>query len=402
MRIHVLGLGPIGHLVSFHLRRALPSHHSITLVHRSQRQANAALALGGVIHIEKNGIVRTAEGFGSEIFEADSPSTLSAPPNTRAAGAEPIDSLLITTKANSVVSAIRRLLPRLSENSTIVLMHNGMGVYEELVHEIFRNPQHRPHFILSSNTHGAFRKDDGKHFVHAGVGSIVFGVVPDPRGHNFEAGFNDTSLPPTERRLRLSDIIPPETDPQKQRYVSLRDTMAALLLMEPLHVSWRPMSEVQTIMRRKLVANAVINPLTALMGCRNGDIFTTSASKSILQKVCQEASQAFAAEFSSESKAWLAKLAAQGVDIKDVTVDRFPRELRPRSLREEVERVAEMTKGNISSTLADVRRGRKTEVEYINGYLLKLGSTYHIKMPATTTLLDLVKMRSAIPIDQIL
>ncbi|KAG6817944.1 hypothetical protein H0H87_012412 [Tephrocybe sp. NHM501043] len=402
MRFHVLGIGPIGSLVAFHLRRALPSRHSITLIHRTQSQANDALRLGGAIHVEHQGVVSTAEGFGSEVFEAMLPSTLSpSPTRSRVSGADTIDSLLITTKAHGTVPAVRRLLPRLSSSSTIVLMHNGMGVYEELVHDIFRNPEQRPHFILSSITHGAFRRTS-KHFVHSGMGSIDFGIVPDPGERNFEAGFYDKDVPQTERRPRLSDITSLANDTLSKKYITLRDTVAALLLMEPLNVSWRPMSEVQMAMRRKLVANAIINPLTALMGCRNGDIFTTQASTRIMQRVCQEASDAFAAEFKADTKAWMDKLASEGVNTEDVTIGRFPRGLLKQSLEAEAQRIADATKGNISSMLADVRRGRSTEVDFINGYLLKLGSTYHVPMPATATLLNLVKMRSAIPIDQML
>ncbi|KAG6910507.1 hypothetical protein DXG01_009926 [Tephrocybe rancida] len=400
MHFHILGLGPIGNLVSFHLRRALPRHHAITLIHRTQSQANDSLAHGGIIRIENQGIITTADGFGSEVFEANMPATLSAQETGRASGADIIDSLFITTKAHGTIPAVRRLLPRLSSSSTIVLMHNGMGVYEELVHDIFRNPELRPHFILSSNTHGAYRKGT-KHFVHAGVGNITFGIVPDTTERNFEAG-NDPNIPQIERRLRLADITPPTSDPLFKRYVNLRDTVAALLLMEPLNVSWLPMSEVQTAMRRKLVANAVINPLTAVMGCRNGDIFTTEAANRIAKRICQEASDAFAAEFRSDSKEWLDNLASQGGNIENVPVGRFPRALVTRALEVEVRRVAKATKGNISSMLADVRRGRSTEVEFINGYLLKLGSKYRVPMPATATMLNLVKMRSAIPIDQIL
>ncbi|GLB35874.1 putative ketopantoate reductase PanE/ApbA C terminal [Lyophyllum shimeji] len=401
MRFHILGLGPIGSLVAYHLRRALPRDHSITLIHRTQSQANAALARGGAIHIEQQGVVTTAAGFRSEVFEGIDPSAKS--PRSReetkkSGGPEDIESLFITTKAHQTVPAVQRLLPRLSPNTTIVLLQNGMGVYEELVHDIFRNPEQRPHFILASNTHGAFRKHTD--FVHAGVGEICFGIVPDPGGRSFEAGFEDPAIPRFERRPRLSDITPVTDDPAHARYSSLRGTVAALLLLEPLNVSWQPMSQIQTAMRRKLVANAVINPLTAIMGCRNGEVFTTNAAKRILQRVCQEASDAFAAQIKSDSRAWLGTLATEGVDTERVTIERLPRSLTRPALEKEVLRVAQATRGNISSMLSDVRLGRSTEIDFMNGYLLKLGSTYRVEMPATAMLLNLVKMRSAIPIDQ--
>ncbi|KAG6837669.1 hypothetical protein H0H93_004945 [Arthromyces matolae] len=382
MRLHVIGLGSIGHLLSFHLRRVLPKHHSITLIHKNQKQANETI-YHGKIQIESQGVVSTARGFSSEIFRPTAQSI--------EGGAETIDTLFVTTKAYSTMSAISRLLPRLSPSSTIVLMHNGMGIYEELIHDIFRNPEQRPHFILSSNTHGAFRKNSAKLFVHAGIGNIHFGIVPDPAGHNFEAGLNDPNIPEGERRLRLSDLTPPETDPTYKRYVGLRDTVAALLLLEPLNVSWLPMSEVQTAMRRKLVANSIINPLTALMGCRNGDIFSTNAASRLTQRVCHEASEAFVAEFQAESKTWRHQVASQGEDVESIPIARFPRSLTATALEDEVRRVADVTKGNISSMLTDIRRGQhRTEIDYLNGYLLKLGTTYRVPMPATAALLNLV------------
>jgi 2-dehydropantoate 2-reductase len=412
MRFHVLGLGSIGSLLSHHLRRALPPTNSVTLIHRTQSQARDALANGGVIRVEHNGLVTIANGFYSEGFEAHKPLISSRTPSSRTETKGkhkerepgvpgPIESLFVTTKAHQTIPAIRRLLPRLSGTTTIVLMQNGMGVYEELVHSVFRNPEQRPHFILASNTHGAFRKHTYD-IVHAGLGSIEFGIVPDPAERDFEAGFLDEAMPKLDRKPRLEDIASPTNDPSFERYRSLRSTVAALLLLESLNISWKPIAEIQTIIRRKLVVNAVMNPLTALMGCRNGEVLNTTASRRLMQRICQEASDVFAAQAKAGSQTWLDILASQGVDTESMAVGRLPRALTRPMLEEEVLRVAKATKGNISSMLSDIRHGRSTEVDFINGYLLKLGTTYRIEMPATATLLNLVKMRTAIPLDQML
>lgn len=409
MRFHVLGLGSIGSLLSHHLRRTVPPTNSITLIHRTQSLARDALLNGGSIRVEHNGSVTAAAGFYSEGFEAPKPSRYLS--TRREADGKlkenepgapgPIESLFVTTKAHQTLPAIRRLLPRLSSKTTIVLLQNGMGVYEELVHGIFRNPENRPHFILASNTHGAFRKGTYD-IVHAGLGSIEFGIVPDSAERDFEAGFADEAVPKLERKPRIADIASPTNDPSFERYRSLRSTVAALLLLESLNVSWKPIAEIQTIIRRKLVVNAVINPLTALMGCRNGDVLNTKASQRLMQRICQEASDVFAAQAKAGSQAWLDSLVSQGINTENMAVGQLPRALTKPMLQEEVLRVAKATKGNISSMLTDIRRGRTTEVDFINGYLLKLGSTYRIAMPATATLLNLVKMRSAIPLDQML
>jgi len=158
----------------------------------------------------------------------------------------------------------------------------------------------------------------------------------------------------------------------------------------------------QTAMRRKVVVNAVINPLTALMGCRNGDIFTTASSYRVMKRICCEASSVFKAQTEAETQTWLDTLVTQGIDANDVAIGRLPRALTAPMLEREVIRVAQATRGNISSMLTDIRRGRTTEIDYINGYLLNLGSSYRVEMPANATLLNLIKMRSAIPLDQML
>lgn len=166
------------------------------------------------------------------------------------ADSDQIHSLFITTKAHQTLPAIRQLLPRLSANSTIVLLQNGMGIYEELISEIFRNPEHRPHFILTSNTHGAFLRKPN-HVVHTGLGSIEFAIVPDPGGKNFEKGFEESS-PARSPQPRLSDITSPG-HPEFTRYESLRATVAALLLLKLLDVSWQPMSQLQLADRKSVV-----------------------------------------------------------------------------------------------------------------------------------------------------
>jgi 2-dehydropantoate 2-reductase len=277
-----------------------------------------------------------------------------------------------------------------------------MGVYEILINEVFRNPEQRPHFILASNTHGAYLKT-AQHIVHAGQGAIEFAIVPHISGRNYEAGFLDNSVPKFERKPRLSDITTPD-DPSYESYKTLRETVAALLLLEPLNVSWRSISYLQTVIRRKLVVNAVINPLTALMGCRNGDLFRNhnSSAYNIMDNICREASAVFKAQAMAESQAWSNSLAMEGIDPNDVVVGRLPEALSSEMLKKEVLRVADSTKHNISSMLSDIRRGRSTEIDFINGYLLNLGTTHRVKMPCSSVLLHLVKLRGAIPLDQIL
>jgi 2-dehydropantoate 2-reductase len=391
MHFHVLGLGPVGCLLAHNLRRILPSAHGISLILKS----GFAVPEKCSIKVDNYGGATTfSDGFLSEEFR-DAQLQENQPQNSKQ-----IQSLFVALKAQYTVDALRSLTYRLSANSTIVLMQNGMGLYEELIRDVFRNPSQRPHFIQASNTNGAFAIQP-LHVVHAGIGSIDFGIVPDSRGRNFEAGFNDDSIPHSERRLRLSDITS-SSDVDSARYTSLRDTVAALLLLEPLSTSWKTYSELQLIIRRKLAVNAVINPLTALLGCRNGQLMNLPPRSRIMALLCWETSLVFAAEMRRESTLWLEDMQSRGVDTKDVTIPSLPKSLSPSSLEEEVTRVAQLTRNNVSSMLQDVRRGRITEIYYINGYLAKLGRELGVRTPYNIALRELVSLRHVIPLDQIL
>lgn len=397
MHYHVLGMGPVGCLLAHNLRRTLPSTH-ITLIHKTQQGA-LPLIRNGSIRVDTFGAATHSTGFLSEEFE-DPNQNPQLQEENRTQDLKQIQSLFVALKAQQTINALKALTYRLSSSSTIVLMQNGMGLYEHIIRDVFRDPRQRPHFILASNTHGAFINQPF-HIIHAGVGSIDFAIVPDPRGRDFEAGFRDERIPHSQRRPRLSDITSP-VDLDSARYSSLRDTVAALLLLDPLSTSWKTYAELQLIMRRKLAVNAVINPLTALLGCRNGELTRMPWASRTIQLICWEASLIYAAEMLRENNFWLKDMQSRGVDTKDSVLPSLHKSLTKESLEEEVVRVAQLTSNNVSSMLQDVRRGKPTEIKYINGHLINLGRELGIKTPANSVLYDLIRMRYFIPLDHLL
>ncbi|KAH9049389.1 ketopantoate reductase PanE/ApbA C terminal-domain-containing protein [Lactarius hengduanensis] len=428
MRFHVLGLGPIGSLVSHHLCKTLDATtHDIVLIHKNAQQLGKANLARNVLKVEREGVVETSTAFRSEIFEAATQhryerrqAKLHAKlharatrnsENKRAAGLKsteneidtaqhtllPIESLIVALKAYTVVDAVKALVPRLTPDSTIVLLHNGMGVYERLIDNVFRNPDQRPHFIVASNDHGAWNKDYF-HTVHAGIGSITFGIVTDPRGRDFEASIAEGEGPEPERSLSLDDIMSPQGD--DSTYRPLRNTVAVLSNLTRLNATWRPISHVETAMKRKLVVNTVVNPLTALLGCRNGDLLESEETMKIMKRVCFEAAEAFArqAQAHQEGGSWNDRVSRARIRSG---FSRVSPALSAHALEEECLRVIRVNAGNTSSMLSDVRSGSYTEIDYMAGYLLGLGRSFNLPMSTTTTLLNLIKLRTTIPLDRL-
>ncbi|XKH01156.1 2-dehydropantoate 2-reductase [Marinobacter nauticus] len=122
---------------------------------------------------------------------------------------------------------------------------------------------------------------------------------------------------------------------------------------------------------QKLVINAGINPFTALLDCPNGDILKAPLFRQWIDPLCQEI-------------ATLMVASGQGL-------------VSPEQLRQNIEAVARKTAANTSSMRADVRAGRTTEIDYINGYLVALGRTLNITTPVNQMLTERVKQLSDSP-----
>jgi 2-dehydropantoate 2-reductase len=140
----------------------------------------------------------------------------------------------------------------------------------------------------------------------------------------------------------------------------------------------------------KLAMNAVINPLTALMNCENGELLYNYSLTRVTRLLLHEISSVICA---------LPEL--QGIPGIE---SRFS----PERLRWMVTQLASKTAKNHSSMLQDVRAGKTTEIEYLNGYIVRRGEELGIKCVVNYMMKHLVlgkqhtsKQRdaSAIPID---
>ncbi|TBU49941.1 ketopantoate reductase-like protein [Dichomitus squalens] len=424
MRIHVVGLGAVGSFVAFHLRRTLHPKHTVFALHH--KFSAPTISKEHPIVIESEGVVHSQSGVEHLAFTL-SPQRARPDLNPRLdplrqphtdlrvaldCRNEPhelhriygaIESLVVTTKAHAVPRVIAALSGHLSRNSTVVLLHNGMGMYEKLVEEFFPDPYDRPNFVLATNTHGLWRKDV-LHVVHSGVGEIQLGIVPDPHGRDYEAAVRGTGNVPSWKPLSLDDIASISDEHAQSvspRYLSLRNTISALTGARALGATWRPYDDVQTAMRRKLVVNCFVNPLSALLQCKNGDLLSSNHSRWVLDHLCKEAEHVFRAQLAAEvkemQKAYEEMSEEEKAAVGPPRPQPYPRALTSLSLMREVERVVDLTRENYSSMYWDVKLGKPTEIKYLNGYLRKLGLKYSVRTGVNDILFGLTQMRTAIP-----
>ena len=113
----------------------------------------------------------------------------------------------------------------------------------------------------------------------------------------------------------------------------------------------------------KLIVNAAINPLTAILGVPNGILLERPHARELMGAIAGEA-------------AGVAQALGVALPYDDPAA--------------EVERVARQTAQNRSSMLQDVTRGAPTEIEAINGAIVRSAREANVDVPIIETLWHLI------------
>ena len=164
-----------------------------------------------------------------------------------ASGSSSIEHLLVSTKANDMLAAVKSVAHRLQSGVPVILAANGMG-YREAIEALLPD---NPVFCCLS-TEGAYRLAP-LHIRHAG------------HGHNWLG--SPAGLP-----------CPDWFTPWQRG---------------PLHSQWQ--DDIVSAQWHKLAINCAINPLTALHRCRNGQLLQQPELHQQVTLLCEEISHVSAA-----------------------------------------------------------------------------------------------------------
>lgn len=227
------------------------------------------------------------------------------------------DLIVVTVKAWQVESAIEPLLPYISTDTIIMLMHNGMGTAQLIEAKLADNP-----LIVATTTHGAY-KPSKEQVLHTGQGNTQLG------------GFNAKG--------------------------AQCDFLAEVMNHALPEVNWNP--NINAALWTKLAINCAINPLTAIHQCKNGEL----------------AAPEFATELANITRELVEVMNKEGIKVD------FD------SLHTTVMQVVNATAANYSSMRQDVYHQRRTEIDFITGYLLKAAEKHHISTPENTKLYQRIK-----------
>ncbi|KAK4135802.1 2-dehydropantoate 2-reductase [Trichocladium antarcticum] len=322
--IHVLGLGNLGKYIAHSLIRQ--GSKPVTLLFHRPSLAPQWQSAGCEIRCVTDGVVDKRSGFRVEVANGQGPHA-------------PIKYLIVATKAYMTTSALQLVKHRLDANSSILFLQNGLGPMDEASAEIFPDPASRPAYWAGICSAGVYSTAPFT-IVHAGRGPLMVG--------------------------RITGKERPPASPQN----GMIHLLSQIGVLETTVLTSSEISESQL---QKLVVNAVINPLTAVFRCQNGELLHSPTKLALMKLLVNETGPIVRALLQTPS-------------------DSFS----DQSLVDLVLAVAQKTGANTSSMLQDVQADRRTEIDYINGYLVAQGTRLGLPATCNTAMVRLVKARQAV------
>jgi 2-dehydropantoate 2-reductase len=251
-----------------------------------------------------------------------------APPQRVAAaagvdGLQGVEIVIVAVKAYATIAALGPLRGTAVAGVPFVAFQNGLDSVEHIEYALGRHGG----IALAPTTEAAMRVADGS-AVRMGRGSTRIGWA---RGHDGDARVLDELIAALSLALAIERV-----------------------------------EAVEPYVWGKLVANAAINPLTALAGVRNGEI--------VARADLRERAARIALEVASVAR-------REGVELPFGDPVAF------------VEDVALITASNRSSMLEDIEAGRPTEIEAIVGAVVRRAAALGVPVPENERVLYEVRAR---------
>lgn len=369
-RIHVLGGGSLWLLVA-HAIAGIPNPPPITLLFLSVKSLRRWQESDRSIEVITDGKGERRYSYDAEFVaplgRENSPATpidalrkdSVVPPEDsldtnqvadNSADAGIIHQLVLSSSARNIVPALYGLADRLTRNSTILFMQNGLGIVDEVNEKVFPNEATRPSYIIGLVSHLVTKSLNNFSAVHRRMGTMALG-----------------------RPLRSALQIRPSKDGFRDRSQSSLYLMRTLTRsLDLAAVCFHPIDLFQMQLER-LAVHAVVYPLTVLFDCQNEDLEHNSHTSRVITLLLAEISLVIRS---------LPEL--QGVPNVNM---RFA----PRRLYFLILAMIRSTAGETSSMLRSLRTGRSTDIGYINGYIIQRGEEMGIKCVVNYALMQLVK-----------
>ncbi|KAJ1335214.1 2-dehydropantoate 2-reductase [Microdochium nivale] len=360
--VYIVGIGNIGRLYALCLAKS-PIKVPITLVvHRRELLQHWASQPG--VEMTRDGVTERATNFNVEWWTNEEPDR--GPVREPASGGR-IPNLIITTKASEAMAQVDRLLPYIDQSSTVAFAQNGMcKLWPPLGNAYIKDhfpPGSSPAWLACVTTHGVTSLGPFRS-LHASPAGVMVGTVA-----------SSTSS------TNISQFL--------SKQLCAAPGLEAIQLSE---------QELWIAQLEKLAVNVVINPLTALLRCKNGELFIDRGDDMprLIEMLLLETVQVFQALINDPSSAPMVGMSQHAVQHRanpETSRAELLHHFSLEKLTAMVYRVGKKVAENTSSMLQDIQASKPTEIHDLNGWLIntaKALSVSELAMPLHEELIRLV------------
>lgn len=354
--VHILGLGAMGTVLAVDLLRfsnavLVPLFRSEEKLNRFRNEFNSQIGIHKLYEAKK-------PLYTFNLEKSECPEKF---------GGEMIKNLVITTKTYQTKDAITPYLRYINNDTNIILIQNGLGVLEVLAEEVFNDTAYKPNLFQGVISHGVFQ-DQGFIYNHAGWVGMKVARLPWSESEMIQ------SLDAIKRDSQ-NELIHLLTQPKFAEEFGIEHMTYQELLLGQLF---------------KFLINCCMNPVTAIVDCVNGEMVDhcPPVFRSIISECLSVLRIAYKPLFDYDSK-------YQGNDKYPALGVHNVLQLE-NMVKNVVECGCVLNKKNSSSMRQDTLYLRDTEIDYINGYIVKLAHDLNLSPDSckvNKTISELVNLR---------
>lgn len=294
-----------------------------------------------------------------------------------------IDKLIVTTAPNMTVPALRPLRQRLGPASTICFPDHNMAVIDHVNAKIFPDPAMRPRYILGMSSHRLWPTSRNFGVLQASKGRMSLTTLPvSNRGKSYLT-FQETSEEDSALDLFKSTIYAGRnkssltvTRPKYGYTASSTTLLKTFTNCEALDATGIPYDMMMQEQWQRLAIDSVINPLSVVFDCEYKMIGRQGDARKLMSDLL------------SETLEVIYRLP----EFQDVPINILRKRFSIRVISGIILNLLQKL-DHTSMMLQQVRRGERTDIKYLNGYIVKRGNQVGIHCPVHTTVMQQVQAK---------
>lgn len=260
-----------------------------------------------------------------------------------------IDQLLVTGRAHEVVTSINSIRDRVDENTTICLMHEGLGVLEDVRRKFFEGSHLSPKFVLGHMSH--------RLVFHRNSNSV----------RRLKSG---------DTRLALGPGNDQSTDASLPMVTSLRES-------RDLRSTLTPYDQWLRFKLPSVIFDTVVEPVCVLLEMTYQGLLQNMPAQrimhSLLTEIIRVVDQMPEVEGSAVVRNFMHGKSIHKVLHENILAKRF----------------------SPSQLMLQVDKGLPTDIDYLNGYFLRRGRELGLDLRVNAMVRDMIKAKHSQAIERL-